>query len=77
MTMFFFFFSFLRKKHKVKEPNLAGKLVRLSALVVTKNKRYFIMTLGELSEADSQAGSQVSIIVQVRSRGKVGTWEEC
>ncbi|KAM7333629.1 hypothetical protein ACRRTK_006949 [Alexandromys fortis] len=54
-----------RKKHKVKEPNLAGKLVRLSALVVTKNKRYFIMTLGELSEADSQAGSQVSIIVQI------------
>ncbi|XP_057632491.1 CST complex subunit CTC1 isoform X4 [Chionomys nivalis] len=54
-----------RKKHKVKEPNLAGKLVRLSALVVTKSKRYFIMTLGELSEADSQAGSQVSIIVQI------------
>ncbi|XP_038182848.1 CST complex subunit CTC1 isoform X4 [Arvicola amphibius] len=54
-----------RKKHKVKEPNLAGKLVRLSALVVTQNKRYFIMTLGELSEADSQAGSQVSIIVQI------------
>ncbi|XP_075848196.1 CST complex subunit CTC1 isoform X1 [Microtus pennsylvanicus] len=54
-----------RKKYKVKEPNLAGKLVRLSALVVTQNKRYFIVTLGELSEADSQAGSQVSIIVQI------------
>ncbi|CAO2643726.1 CST complex subunit CTC1 [Lemmus lemmus] len=54
-----------RKKHKVKEPNLAGKLVRLSALVVAQNKRYFIMTLGELSQTDSQAGSQVSIIVQI------------
>ncbi|KAL6039620.1 hypothetical protein STEG23_002427 [Scotinomys teguina] len=54
-----------RKKHKVKEPNLAGKLVRLSALMTTQKKRFFIMTLGELSQADSQAGSQVSILVQI------------
>ncbi|XP_051036266.1 CST complex subunit CTC1 isoform X2 [Phodopus roborovskii] len=54
-----------RKKNKVKEPNLAGKLVRLSALVTTQNKRYFIATLGELTEAHGQAGSQVSIIVQI------------
>ncbi|XP_021081417.1 CST complex subunit CTC1 isoform X2 [Mesocricetus auratus] len=54
-----------RKKHKLQEPNLAGKLVRVSALVSTQNKRYFIATLGELAEADSQVGSQVSIIVQI------------
>ncbi|XP_052613503.1 LOW QUALITY PROTEIN: CST complex subunit CTC1 [Peromyscus californicus insignis] len=54
-----------RKKHKVKEPNLAGKLVRLSALVITQNKRYFVLTLGELSQAERQAGSQVSVIVQI------------
>lgn len=50
-----------RKKCKIKELNLAGKLVHLSALMVTQNKRYFIMTLGELA----QAGSQVSVIVQI------------
>ncbi|XP_008853976.1 CST complex subunit CTC1 isoform X2 [Nannospalax galili] len=55
----------LRKKHKVSESNLAGKLVRLSALVISQNKGYFILTLGELSPADSQVGSQVSIIVQI------------
>ncbi|KAL1778995.1 CST complex subunit CTC1 isoform X1 [Sigmodon hispidus] len=54
-----------RKRHRVKEPNLAGKLVRLSALVIAQNKGFFIMTLGGLSQADSQAGSQVSIIVQI------------
>lgn len=67
--------SFLRKKHKLQEPNLAGKLVRVSALVSTQNKRYFIATLGELAEADSQVGSQVSIIVQVRNRVKLDMWE--
>lgn len=66
-----FFSSFLRKKCKIKELNLAGKLVHLSALMVTQNKRYFIMTLGELA----QAGSQVSVIVQVRTRVKWGIWE--
>ncbi|XP_021067788.1 CST complex subunit CTC1 isoform X2 [Mus pahari] len=50
-----------RKKSSIKEINLAGKLVHLSALIITQNKRYFIMTLGELA----QAGSQVSIIVQI------------
>ncbi|GAB1296273.1 CST complex subunit CTC1 [Apodemus speciosus] len=50
-----------RKKCKIKELNLAGKLVHLSALLITQNKRYFIMTLGELA----QAGSQVSVIVQI------------
>jgi hypothetical protein len=65
------FSSFLRKKSSIKEINLAGKLVHLSALIITQNKRYFIMTLGELA----QAGSQVSIIVQVRTRVKLGIWE--
>ncbi|XP_055450386.1 CST complex subunit CTC1 isoform X1 [Psammomys obesus] len=54
-----------RKRRKIKEPNLAGKLVRLSALLITQSKRYFVMTLGELSQDNSQAGSQVSIMVQV------------
>ncbi|XP_007606426.1 CST complex subunit CTC1 isoform X1 [Cricetulus griseus] len=54
-----------RKKHKLKEPNLAGKLVRVSALVTMKNQRYFIATLGELTEADGHAGGQVSIIVRI------------
>lgn len=65
------FSSFIRKKCKIKELNLAGKLVHLSALLITQNKRYFIMTLGELA----QAGSQVSIIVQVRTRVRLGMWE--
>ncbi|XP_028635969.1 CST complex subunit CTC1 isoform X1 [Grammomys surdaster] len=50
-----------RKKCKIEEVNIAGKLVHLSALLITQNKRYFIMTLGELA----QAGSQVSIIAQI------------
>lgn len=60
--------SFLRKKSKIQEINLAGKLVHLSALLITQSKSYFIMTLGELA----QAGSQVSVIVQVRTRVKLG-----
>lgn len=59
---------FFRSKLKVMQPNLAGKLVRLSALVKSKKKAYFIMSLGELSPAGSQAGSHVSVIVQVRIR---------
>lgn len=59
---------FFRSKLRVIQPNLAGKLVRLSALVKSKKKAYFIASLGELSPAGSQAGSHVSIIVQVRSR---------
>ncbi|XP_005878849.1 PREDICTED: CST complex subunit CTC1 [Myotis brandtii] len=54
-----------RSKLRVIQPNLAGKLVRLSALVKSKKKAYFIASLGELSPAGSQAGSHVSIIVQV------------
>ncbi|XP_012582163.1 PREDICTED: CST complex subunit CTC1 [Condylura cristata] len=50
-----------RSKLKVVQPNLAGTLVRLSALVKSKKKTYFILSLG----ASSQAGSHVSIIVQV------------
>ncbi|XP_036197834.1 CST complex subunit CTC1 [Myotis myotis] len=54
-----------RSKLRVIQPNLAGKLVRLSALVKSKKRAYFIASLGELSPAGSQAGSHVSIIVQV------------
>ncbi|XP_037348233.1 CST complex subunit CTC1 isoform X2 [Talpa occidentalis] len=50
-----------RSKLKVVQPNLAGTLVRLSALVKSKKKTYFVLSLG----ASSQAGSHVSIIVQV------------
>ncbi|XP_036125294.1 CST complex subunit CTC1 [Molossus molossus] len=52
-------------KLRIMQPNLAGKLVRLSALVKSQKKAYFILSLGELSPAGSQAGSHVSIIVQV------------
>ncbi|XP_016010199.2 CST complex subunit CTC1 isoform X1 [Rousettus aegyptiacus] len=55
-----------RSKLKVVQPNLAGKLVRLSALVKSQKKAYFVLTLGESSPAGSQTGSYVSsIIVQV------------
>ncbi|CAK6437681.1 unnamed protein product [Pipistrellus nathusii] len=54
-----------RSKLRVMQPNLAGKLVRLSALVKSKKKAYFILSLGELSPPDSQMGGHVSIIVQV------------
>ncbi|XP_032946414.1 CST complex subunit CTC1 isoform X2 [Rhinolophus ferrumequinum] len=52
-------------KLRVVQPNLAGKLVRLSALVKSQKKAYFVLTLGELPPADSQTGSYVSVIVQV------------
>ncbi|XP_054431665.1 CST complex subunit CTC1 [Pteronotus mesoamericanus] len=52
-------------KLRVVQRNLAGKLVRLSALVKSQKKTYFILSLGESSPAGSQAGSCVSIIVQV------------
>ncbi|XP_016078004.1 PREDICTED: CST complex subunit CTC1 isoform X2 [Miniopterus natalensis] len=52
-------------KLRVMQPNLAGKLVRLSALVKSQKKSYFVLSLGELSPAGSPAGSHVSIIVQV------------
>lgn len=60
--------AFFRSKLRVMQPNLAGKLVRLSALVKSKKKAYFIVSLGELSPPGSQPGSHVSIIVQVRIR---------
>ncbi|KAM5214984.1 CST complex subunit CTC1 isoform 1-T1 [Hipposideros larvatus] len=53
------------RKLRVVKPNLAGKLVRLSALVKSQKKAYFVLSLGELSPADSQTSSYVSIIVQV------------
>ncbi|KAF5911864.1 hypothetical protein HPG69_015842 [Diceros bicornis minor] len=54
-----------RSKLRVGQTNLAGKLVRLSALVKSQKKAYFILSLGRSSPAGSQAGSHVSIIVQV------------
>lgn len=59
-------------KLRVVQPNLAGKLVRLSALVKSQKKAYFVLSLGELSPADSQTGSYVSVIVQVRIRVNSG-----
>ncbi|XP_024420606.2 CST complex subunit CTC1 isoform X2 [Desmodus rotundus] len=52
-------------KLRVVQPNLAGKLVRLSALVKSQKKAYFVLSLGESSPAGSQADSHVPIIVQV------------
>ncbi|XP_066220924.1 CST complex subunit CTC1 isoform X1 [Saccopteryx leptura] len=52
-------------KPRVVHPNLAGKLVRLSALVKSQKKAYFVLSLCEPSPAGSHAGSHVSIIVQV------------
>ncbi|XP_012868915.1 PREDICTED: CST complex subunit CTC1 [Dipodomys ordii] len=54
-----------RSKFKVVKPNLAGKLVQLSALVRSKKKAYFILSLGETSAAINQTVSRVSIIVQI------------
>lgn len=48
------------------QPNLAGKLVQLSALVKSPNRTYFVLSLGGLSPASSQAGNHVSVVVQVR-----------
>lgn len=59
-------------KLRVVQPNLAGKLVRLSALVKSQKKAYFVLSLSELSPADSQTGSYVSVIVQVRIRVNSG-----
>lgn len=42
--------------------NLAGNLVRLSALVKSKQKAYFILSLGR----SPPAVTHVSVIVQVR-----------
>ncbi|XP_008059321.1 CST complex subunit CTC1 [Carlito syrichta] len=53
------------RKLRGMQRNLAGKLVRLSALVKSKKKAYFILCLGELSPVASQAANHVSIIVQV------------
>ncbi|KAM5307416.1 CST complex subunit CTC1 isoform 2-T2 [Glossophaga mutica] len=56
----------LRHSSKLRtvQPNLAGKLVRLSALVKSQKKAYFVLSLGE-SSAGGQAGSHIPIIVQV------------
>ncbi|XP_046531726.1 CST complex subunit CTC1 isoform X1 [Equus quagga] len=54
-----------RSKLGVGPKNLAGKLIRLSALVKSQKKAYFILTLGGSSPAGGQAGSHVSVIVQV------------
>ncbi|GAB5580500.1 CST complex subunit CTC1 [Prionailurus iriomotensis] len=51
------------------QPNLAGKLVRVSALVRSQKKAHFVLSLG----GSSPAGSLVSVVVQplrvVRIRG--------
>ncbi|XP_054989823.1 CST complex subunit CTC1 isoform X2 [Sorex araneus] len=49
-----------RSKLEGVQRNLAGTLVRLSALMKSQNKTYFVLTLGS-----SPAGSHVSIIVQI------------
>ncbi|KAJ8783719.1 hypothetical protein J1605_008762 [Eschrichtius robustus] len=49
-----------RSKHRNVQPNLAGELVRLSALVKSRKKSYFILSLG----GSSPVGSHVSVIVQ-------------
>uniref|UniRef100_A0A8C5LDK7 CST complex subunit CTC1 n=1 Tax=Jaculus jaculus TaxID=51337 RepID=A0A8C5LDK7_JACJA len=54
-----------RMRRQVQEANLAGKLIRLSALIKSQKKEYFVLTLGELSPTDSQALNQVSIMVQI------------
>ncbi|XP_040099346.1 CST complex subunit CTC1 isoform X1 [Oryx dammah] len=50
-----------RSKHRNVQPNLAGNLIRFSALVKSRKKAYFVLFLG----GSSPAGSQVSVIVQV------------
>ncbi|TEA35284.1 hypothetical protein DBR06_SOUSAS2810164 [Sousa chinensis] len=50
-----------RSKHRTVQPNLAGELVRLSALVTSQRKAYFILSLG----GSSPVGSHVSVIVQI------------
>ena len=62
--------TFFRSKHKNVQPNLAGNLIRFSALVQSRKKAYFVLFLG----GSSPAGSQVSVIVQVRFRVDSGVW---
>ncbi|XP_055970947.1 CST complex subunit CTC1 isoform X2 [Sorex fumeus] len=51
----------LQHRSKLKDvQNLAGTLVRLSALVKSRSKTYFVLTLGS-----SPVGSHVSVIVQI------------
>ncbi|XP_010994788.2 CST complex subunit CTC1 isoform X5 [Camelus dromedarius] len=50
-----------RSKCRDVQPNLAGTLVRLSALVKSQKRAYFVLSLG----GSSPAGSHVSVIVQV------------
>ncbi|KAB0401771.1 hypothetical protein E2I00_019984, partial [Balaenoptera physalus] len=59
-----------RSKHRNVQPNLAGELVRLSALVQSRKKSYFILSLG----GSSPVGSHVSVIVQVRITVNSGVW---
>ena len=72
MTFFSLCSTFFSSKLRVVQPNLAGKLVRLSALVKSQKKAYFVLSLGESSPAGSQADSHVPIIVQVRVRVSSG-----
>ncbi|XP_022380369.1 CST complex subunit CTC1 isoform X1 [Enhydra lutris kenyoni] len=53
----------LRHRGKLRgvQPNLAGKLVRVSALVRSQKKAHFVLSLGD----GSPAGSHVSIVVQI------------
>ncbi|EHB04517.1 hypothetical protein GW7_13858 [Heterocephalus glaber] len=57
----------LRHRSKLREvqSNLAGKLVRLSPLVRSQQKTYFVLSLGESPLAVGHAVSQVPIIVQI------------
>ncbi|XP_053426566.1 CST complex subunit CTC1 isoform X2 [Nycticebus coucang] len=55
----------LRSKLRAMQQNLAGKLVRLSALIKSKQKAYFVLSLGGPSPGSSQPVSHVSIVVQV------------
>ncbi|XP_006899245.1 PREDICTED: CST complex subunit CTC1 [Elephantulus edwardii] len=50
-----------RSKLRVVQPNLAGKLVRLSALVNSRRKAYFVLSLG----GSPPSVSHVSIVVQI------------
>ncbi|XP_004638586.1 CST complex subunit CTC1 [Octodon degus] len=54
-----------RSKRRGVQSNLAGKLVRLSPLVRSQQKTYFVLSLGKLLPTSGQAVSQVPIIVQI------------
>lgn len=60
--------SFFRGKLRGVQPNLAGKLVRVSALVRSQKKAHFVLSLG----GSSPAGSLVSVVVQVRTGVRSG-----